>query len=98
MKEKKYTYQMVLVFAPKTESKIIDGVLGKVSAFLDTVKAEITKKESLGTKELVYEIQDNRKADFWEVTIESIKPVKVTDINIFLNREVTVNRYLILKN
>ena len=66
---------MVLVFTPKTESKTIDGVLAKVAAFLDSVKDEITKKENLGTKELVYEIQDNRKADFWDIAIESAKPV-----------------------
>ncbi|MBI2465548.1 30S ribosomal protein S6 [Candidatus Shapirobacteria bacterium] len=98
MKEKKYTYQMVLVFAPKTESKAIDGVWGKLAAFLDSVKAEIIKKENLGTKELVYEIQKHRKGDFWELTVESTKPVKVTDINIFLNRDVSVIRYLVLKN
>ncbi|MFZ2153073.1 MAG: 30S ribosomal protein S6 [Microgenomates group bacterium] len=98
MKGKINKYQMVLVFAPKTESKTTEGVIAKVSAFLDSVKAEISKKDNLGTKELVYPIQKHRKGDFWELTIESEKPVKVTDINIFLNREVSVIRYLILKN
>lgn len=97
MKEKKLSYQMILVFAPKTASASVEGVMSKVSAFLAGMNAEIAKKENLGTKELVYEIAGHRKGDFWELTLESTKPVKVNEINIFLNREPSVIRYLILK-
>ena len=98
MKGKIYKYQMILVFAPKTATEVSDKVVAKVTAFLKDLKAEISKKENLGTKELVYEIQKHRKGDFWDLTLESASPIKVIDINIFLNREPSIIRYLILKN
>lgn len=98
MKEKMNSYQMVLVFAPKTGTEAINGVIAKVSTFLSGMQAEISKQNGLGTKELVYDIGGYRKGDFWELTVESAKPIKVNDINIFLNRETSVIRYLILKN
>lgn len=98
MKGKTNSYQIVLVFAPKTKSEIVDGVVAKLTGFFEAMKAEIKNKESLGTKELVYEIKGNRKGEFWQLDVEAATPMKLTEVNLFLNRDTNVIRYLILKN
>lgn len=98
MKDNQHKYQMVLVLAPKVEEVEKEKVFAKVEAWLDESQAKIVKKDNLGVKELVYEIAKLRKGDFWSFMVESPKPVKLQDLNLFLNRESNVIRYLILKN
>lgn len=97
MKEKKHNYQMILVLNPKTEDKDTEKVLAKVESWLGGIKAKVTKKDHLGNKELVYEIANSRKGDFWVLEVEGEVPVKLNELNLFLNREVSVIRYLIVK-
>lgn len=65
-----------------------------VTAFGGGVKA--LEKNHLGLKDLVYKIKDLEKGDFWVVELESEKPVQLKEINLFLNRENNIIRYLIL--
>jgi len=97
MKEKLHIYQMILVLNPKTEDKDKDKVLAKVESWLGVNKAEVTKKEHTGNKDLVYEIAKSRKGDFWVLDVASEYPLKLNEMNLFLNREINVIRYLILK-
>lgn len=97
MKENLNKYQMILVLNPKAEDKDTDKVLAKIESWLGTNKAKIAKKDHTGNKELVYEIAKSRKGDFWILDIEAEAPVKLTELNLFLNREINVMRYLILK-
>ncbi|HAP37341.1 30S ribosomal protein S6 [Candidatus Shapirobacteria bacterium RIFOXYD1_FULL_38_32] len=95
MKENKIKYQIVVVLDPKVEKKEV--FIDKIGDFIDGMGAKVAKKENLGTKELAYEIKENNKADFWILNVESEKNLKFNDFNVFLNREVNVIRYLILK-
>ena len=97
MKEKQHNYQIILVLNPKTEDKDKDKVLAKIESWLKDNKAKIAKKEHTGNKELVYEIAKSRKGDFWLLDVEGENPLKLNELNLFLNREVNVIRYLILK-
>lgn len=96
MKEKKYKYQLVLVLNPKTEEK--ETVFKKISAWLDGHKVEVEKKDHMGLKELVYEIKGNDKGDFWILDlVSSTTNIKLNELNVLLNRENNIIRYLILK-
>ena len=95
MKGNKHQYQMVTVLNPKTEDK--EKALKKVYSWLEANKVEAVKKDHLGLKELVYEIKGQSKGDFYVADLESAVPLKLKDLNILLNRENDVIRYLILK-
>ena len=95
MKEKTYKYQLVVVLNPKTDDK--DKVFKKVSTWLEAKEVKIDKKDHLGIKELVYEIEKNTKGDFWVMDLVSVNPLKLSEFNVLLNRETNIIRYLILK-
>ena len=94
MKVNKYRYQLVIILNPKTENK--DKTWEKVNGWLTKNKIESTQ-EHLGLKELVYEIGKNSKGDFWTMDLTSESPIKQKDLNLLLNREPNIIRYLILK-
>jgi ribosomal protein S6 len=95
MKGSKYQYQMVTVLNPKTEDK--DKTLNKVFSWIENNKAEIVNKDHMGLKELVYEINGQNKGDFWVFDVESESTLKLKELNLLLNRETNIIRYLILK-
>jgi len=95
MKGNKYQYQIILVLSPKTEDK--EKVLAKAYSWLESNKVEISNKDHMGLKDLVYEIKDNNKGDFWVLDVDSKEPLKIKEFNLLLDREVNVIRYLILK-
>lgn len=97
MASKKYTYQVVLVFNSSATDKQKEEVLGKIETLISNSNASLTQKDHLGTKLLVYKIKNESSGDFWDLTMEAQKPVKVRDLNIFLNREGCIIRYLVLK-
>jgi len=94
MKGKKYQYQLVVVLNPKTEEK--EKVLKKATDWLENNKIEVSS-DHMGLKELVYEIDKNNKGDFWIMNLDSDLPLKVKELNLLLNREPNIIRYLILK-
>lgn len=94
MKGNKNNYQLILVLNPKVEDK--EGVLNKVTTWLNTNKVEISQ-DHLGLKELAYEIEKNVKGDFWALNLTSDSPIKMKELNLLLNREPNIIRYLILK-
>lgn len=97
MKDNKYKYQIVVVLNPKIEEKEKDALIKKVTSQIEETQSEIVKKDHMGPKDLAYEIAGFNKGDFWVFDTESDKPMKNTELNLFLNRETKVIRYLILK-
>ena len=97
MKDNKYKYQIVVVLNPKTEEKEKDALIKKVTSQIEETQAEVVKKDHAGLKDFAYEIAGFNKGDFWIFDVESDKPMKNTEFNLFLNREIKVIRYLILK-
>lgn len=94
MEGNKNQYQLVLVLNPKIEDK--EAVLKKVTSWLETKKIEFNQVH-VGQKELAYEIEKNTKGDFWSLDLESQSPIKIKELNLLLNRESNIIRYLILK-
>jgi len=93
MKEK---YQLVAVLYPKAEEKSKQLTLTEIEAFLKKEKL-VFKREHFGMKELVYKIKSSEKGDFWIWNMESETPIKLKELNLYLNRNKDVIRYLILK-
>lgn len=90
-----FTYEVTVVFAPKTEEKSIETVFSKLEAMW--IAATLEKKEHMGVKDLAYAIKGHKKGDFWILKITSDKTLKLNEINLFLNREPVVIRYLVIK-
>lgn len=97
MKSKKNAYQLVLVVQPKLPQKDREGILAKVAELVKKDGVEVGKEEEMGTKELAYEIKGQNKGDFWKVDLSSDKTFTFSEVNLFLNREAQVIRYLVLK-
>lgn len=85
------------MFNPKAEEKSKEKVLSKLGTMFQGLEAKVDSKEQLGTKELVYLIKKHDKGDFWNMKIKAKKPLNLKDVNVYLNRETEVIRYLILK-
>ena len=90
-----FIYEVTVVFAPKTEEKTTEMVFSKLEALL--IAANLEKKDHMGSKELAYPIEGNKKGDFWILTLTADKSLKFNEVNLFLNRETSVIRYLIIK-
>jgi len=97
MKDTKINYQLVVVFGPKTDEKDKEKVNGKIESVLVENKAEVVKKDQIGLKNLSYKIKNFDKGDFWIWNLVAEKPVNVKEVNLFLNRESSIIRYLVLK-
>lgn len=93
----KINYQVIVEFSPKAEEKNKQTVLEKVNQWFEGKQAKVADTVHTGTKQLAYQIQGFEKSDFWELTVEATKPIKLTEVNVFLNREPQVIRYLVLK-
>ncbi|MEK7527969.1 MAG: 30S ribosomal protein S6 [Patescibacteria group bacterium] len=92
-----FDYQVVVVFNPKTEEKNKEKVLTKLESMLSALDAKFDSKEQIGSKELAYLIKKQSKGDFWKLRVKAKKPLDLKEINVYLNRETEVIRYLILK-
>ena len=97
MKDTKNNYQLVVVFDPKTDEKDKEKVNKKIEDILAENKAEVVKKDKAGLKNLAYKIKTFDKGDFWIWDIAAEKPFNVKEFNLFLNREPSIIRYLVLK-
>jgi len=91
----KFMYEVTVVFAPKTEEKAIEVVFSKLESMW--IAATMDKKDHLGLKELVYSMKGHKKGDFWVLSLSGDKSLKINEANLFLNREPSVIRYLVIK-
>lgn len=96
MKANKKAYEIVVVFGPKTEEKAVNAALNKVEQWLTSKETKITDKNHMGQKTLAYSIKNFDKGDFWMLTTEGQAPIKINELNVLLNREPTIIRYLVL--
>jgi len=97
MSAKKFQYQAVVVLSSKLDETERDGVMVKVEKWAKEAGVEGFKKAHFGTKSLVYKIRKEDKGDFWTINLESDKPVSFKEFSLYLNREVNIIRYLVLK-
>lgn len=97
MKESNYKYEVIVVLNPKTESRDKEKTIKLVEDKIASMAFSVDNRENLGNKELAYKIRGLDKGDFWVFTIGGDKPIKSTEFKLFLNRDLQVIRYLILK-
>lgn len=97
MKDKKLAYEVVVMFNPQAPEEDKETSFKKIEAWLAEKDTKVTNKDHMGQKTLVYPIKSNEKGDFWLLTTEGEKPIKLNDFNVLLNREVSIIRYLVLK-
>jgi len=95
MKASKKKYELVVVLNPKTEEK--DKIFKKISTFLKGHDFSMENKNHIGLKDLVYKIDNCDKGDFWGLELNGEKGLKLNELNVLLNREKNIIRYLILK-
>lgn len=95
MSKANFLYEIVAVLSPKLDDKDKESTLVKIEKNL-TAAGEV-KRDHFGVKELVYKIKEMSKGDFYVFNVEAKKPVVLKEINLFLNREPNVIRYLVLK-
>jgi ribosomal protein S6 len=86
-----------LVLKPKLEEKERNSVFKEIESKLTALEAVIVSRDHLGQKEMVYKIEGFNRGDYWVWELESEKPLMIKEFNVFLNREINVIRYLILK-
>lgn len=97
MKDSNYNYEVIVVLNPKTESKIKEKTIEAVEGKIAAMDFSVESREDLGSKELAYEIKKTNKGDFWVFNIGGKKPIKLKEFDLFLNRDPSIIRYLILK-
>ena len=97
MKSNNNAYQLVLVFKAKLPQKDREVILEKITEMVKKQDAEIGTQEDMGSKELAYEIKGQLKGDFLKVEVKTTKEFSYKELNLFLNREAQVIRYLVLK-
>ena len=97
MKDSNYKYEVIVVLSPKAESKDKEKTVKLLEDHLTGMNFSIDNRENLGNKALAYKIKGLDKGDFWVFTIGGNKPIKSTEFKLFLNRDTSVIRYLILK-
>ncbi|MFA6007428.1 MAG: 30S ribosomal protein S6 [Candidatus Shapirobacteria bacterium] len=97
MKDSNYKYEVIVVLNPKTESKEKEKTIKAVEDMIAGMSFSVENRENLGTKNLVYKIQGLDKGDFWTFVIGGKNPINSKEFKLFLNRDLAVIRYLILK-
>jgi ribosomal protein S6 len=97
MKDSNYKYEVIVVLNPKTESKDKEKTVKLIEDKIAGMAFSVDNRENLGNKELAYKIKGLEKGDFWVFSIGGNKPIKSAEFKLFLNRDVSIIRYLILK-
>jgi ribosomal protein S6 len=97
MKESNYKYEVIVVLNPKTESKEKEKTIKAIEDEIAGMDFKVESRDNLGTKNLVYKIQGLDKGDFWTFVVGGKNPIKSNEFKLFLNRDIAVIRYLILK-
>ncbi|HWS49152.1 MAG TPA: 30S ribosomal protein S6 [Candidatus Methanoperedens sp.] len=97
MKDSNYKYEVIVVLNPKAESKDKEKTIKLIEDYLTEMNFSVDNRDNLGNKELAYKVKGSSKGDFWVFTIGGDKPIKSKEFNLFLNRDLQVIRYLILK-
>lgn len=92
----KEEYTLVVVFNPTVAEK--DLPMDKLVGWIADIGGQVKAKNHLGIKDFAYEIGGFLKGNFWELIIESEKPLKLNALNVSINRETNIIRYIILKN
>lgn len=97
MSAKKFGYQLILVLRPKLEDAAREELLDKVEGWVKSEGVGGIKRNHFGLRDLVYKINKEDKGDFFVMDLESKEAKPFKELSLYLNREINIIRYLILK-
>jgi ribosomal protein S6 len=91
--DKTKNYELVTILSPKAA----DGAAEEVKKQLTNFGWEITGEENIGTKKLAYEIKKLEKGNYWVWNLATKKTIDHKALNLTLNRNNNIIRYLLIK-
>ena len=97
MKDTNYKYEVIVVLNPKAESKDKEKTIKAIEDKISGMDFSIDSRDNLGNKDLAYEVKGQNRGDFWIFNISGKNPIKLSEFTLFLNRDLSVIRYIILK-
>ena len=97
MKPNKNKYQIVVVVNPKLEEKERVLLEDRIVAEIEKEGVKVKSKKEWGLKDLAYKIEKNEKGMFLIFEIVGKEGLKLEKVNVFLNRQTEIIRFLILK-
>ena len=92
---KKLAYEVIVVLNPKSEKG--ESIIEEASQQIEALNVKVAKKDHRGVKDLIYKIKGQKQGDFWSLQLEAERPIDLKGLNIYLNREPEIIRYLVLK-
>ena len=97
MKSSKNKYQIVIVFDPKLIEKDRVVLEDKLTAEIEKEGMKVKGKKELGSKDLAYQIDKKDTGMFVTFEVKGKVGFKSSGLNVFLNRQTEIIRFLILK-
>ncbi len=92
-----HTYELIVAFAPSLEAKQSEALFASIADWVLSAGGTVSKKHSMGTKELAYPISGHNKADFYTFDIHAEVGMKLAELNLSLNRNPSIIRYMVSK-
>lgn len=90
-------YEFVFLTPEKVDEKELKNVFSELEEQIKTIKGKIIDKKDWGKQQLAYEIEANKRANFWIWQLELPKNFDPVKLNTYLNRSEKIIRYLLLK-
>jgi ribosomal protein S6 len=86
-------YELITILSPKADAGASEEVKKQLTGF----GWEITGEENMGTKKLAYQIRKLEKGNYWVWNLATKKPIDHKALNLTLNRNNNIIRYLLIK-
>ncbi len=90
------SYEFVVVLDPQLKEKDQDSLLKDIQAKLEKAGGQDVKIDFFGRREFVYPIKKQTQGNYWIFNFWA-NHLKMEEVNLFLNRETKILRYLLLK-
>ena len=90
-------YDFVFLTRPGLKKKELDQLFSALKEEIRKVGGKVDKQEDWGKKELAYPIAKENEASFWIWWLSFKDKVNFSPVNLFLNREDKIIRYLFLR-
>jgi len=90
-------YEFIFLIKPRLGGKKRETIFSSLEKEIKNIGGKIKKKEDMGLKRLAFEIKDQAEAVFnvWHIQFE--ESPDFSSVNLFINREEEIIRYLFLR-
>ena len=89
-------YELIFLISPKMAADKSEVIFSSLKEQIKNIGGKINQQEEMGVRKLAYEIDDKKEAAFFVWQIEFDKSPKISSLNLFINREAGIMRYLFL--